>query len=744
MSGRTGFDIAISQVPCPQLPAPNRGCSRDFSSRSVVLQSPGYPGPYPGDTRCQYVIRAATTGAPELSLCQAQFTFDTFSVDSSDGCTKDRLEIGDQEPICGFINGIRTYEFLGELHVDFYSEGTGNNGRFRIDVVQRQCRTLNVPEGGELPPPVLPPQRQPSVLPAQSQLPLLPPNMPSLVLPPQTQLPTLPPQPRPPVLPPQPPSPMFSPQPSPPALQPMTHRSQYNLPLCCNKVYSGRLLFIVSPGFPFNNANVDVDCVYDIRPYSPNVCGLRIFFKLFWVGQADSYGGCSGGFLEIDGRRYCDCIIGLTVKSWFESGWNERRKILHYRQEGNVRNSGGFLLEVFQEECTGSSPWNRHDANNLTVLWAGRDYNISRSDGPGIGTYNMAEGMALEKHNTTVQHSASLVVGETDRQGTAYFSKVRNEEGETAYADSNTVDRSVKDRYQMYRDEKKYSHNNTSVDGSHTSVTDKSKHTTRKPNPETGNGRDVAIQNEYGVDSIQKEHGIITIRDHNYTINISDKNIDEINSVHKCSSCAERKQEGTFSDDINKPGDQNQDYNFFRGKTKAPFDYEKAKTHSNTKHCYNDSSPADNSNTSAIHLCPLDTTSFQKDLAANGGCKSCTEDCTSADRDADICTVVRRTQSSEHRGMLQVKSPARRNVVLPEVRAEEFWSLGQSVCGLWGFAQWLLQAKQYFWMLLPQLLCPIDSPSQGPSCEVLNQARGWIQSPRYPQAYPNNVRSCYR
>jgi hypothetical protein len=26
----------------------------------------------------------------------------------------------------------------------------------------------------------------------------------------------------------------------------------------------------------------------------------------------------------------------------------------------------------------------------------------------------------------------------------------------------------------------------------------------------------------------------------------------------------------------------------------------------------------------------------------------------------------------------------------------------------------------------------------------LNQARGWIQSPGYPQAYPNNARSCYR
>jgi len=705
VSGHKVFDVAIKQVPCPQLPAPNRECSRDFSSRSGVLQSPGYPGPYPGDIRCQYVIRAATPSAPELSLCQAQFTFDTFSVDSSDGCTKDRLEIGDQEPVCGFLNGIRTYEFLGELHVDFYSDGIGNDGGFQIGVVQRQCRTLNIPDGGELPPPVLTPQRQP------------------------------------PVLPPQPPSPLLPSQPPPPALQAMTHASQFHRPLCCNQLYSGRLLFIASPGFPFNNANDDVDCVYDIRPYSPNACGLRILFKLFWVGQVDGYGGCSGGFLEIDGRLYCDCIIGFTVVSSFDGWGNERRKILHYRQAGNVRNSGGFLLEIFQEDCTGWSPRNWHDDNNVTTRWDGKDYNISHYENDGIGAYNITDGIALEKHNNSDSYSRS----ETDGQRTAYFSKMRNGEGETVYADNNTVDRSVNDRRQMSMDEQNYSHTNTSVDESDTSVTGKSKHKTLKVNSDPSHGRDMAVHNKYDIDTVQKVHGITTDRDHNYTINNSDKNTENFNSMHNCSSCAERKHAGTyFSDDISKPGSQNQDYSVFRGKTQAPFDGEKDKSHNYTKHCYNNSTPTDNLNASAVQLCLLDAASFPQDLAANGGCQSCTADCTSGDRDADICAGVRRTQTSEHRGMLQFKSPARRNAVLSELLAGEFWSLRQGACGLWGFAQWFLQAKRYFWMLFPQLLCPIGSPSQSHSCQVLNQARGWIQSPRYPQAYPNNIRSCYR
>ena len=739
MSGHKGFDVAIEQVPCPQLPAPNWGCSRDFSSRSVVLQSPGYPGPYPGDTRCQYVIRAATTGAPGLSLCQAQFTFDTFSVDSSDGCTKDRLEIGDQEPVCGFLNGIRTYEFLGELHVDFYSDGIGNVGRFRIGVVQRQCRTLNVPDVGELPPPVLPPQRQSPALQPQTQPPLLQQNLASPLLTPQPQLQTLPPQLRPPLLPSQPPSPLFPSQPPPPALQPTTHTSPFHRPLCCNHVHSARLLYITSPGFPFNNANNDVDCVYDIRPYSPSACRLRILFKLFWVGEADGFGGCSGGFLEIDGRRYCDCIVGFRVVTLFDVWGSERRKILRYRQAGNVRNSGGFLLEILQEDCTGQSPRNWHDDNNVTDRWPGKDYNIFHYNNVGIGAYNMVDGITLEENKNSDPYSRN----KRDWQPTAYFSKARNREGETVYADSDTVDRSVNDRRQMYRDEQNYSHNTTSVDESNASVTDKSK--TWKLNPDSSDGRDMAVQNKYDIHTIQKVHGITTNRDHNHTINNSDKNIEKFNSVHKCSSCSEGKHVGTsFSDNINKPGSQNQDYNVFRGKTQAQFDAEKGNSHNKTKHCYNDSSPVDTSNASSVHLCLFDATSPPQDLVANGGCQSCTADCTSGDRDAGICEGVRSTQTSEHRGMLQFRSRARRNAVLSEVQAGGFWPLRQSVCGLRGFAQWFLQAKQYFWMLFPQLLCPIDSPPQSQNCQVLNQARGWIQSPRYPQAYPNNVRYCYR
>jgi hypothetical protein len=414
------------------------------------------------------------------------------------------------------------------------------------------------------------------------------------------------------------------------------------------------------------------------------------------------------------------------VVSSFEGWGNGRRKILRYRQEGNVGNSGGFFLEIFQEDCTGWSPRNWHDDGNVTVRWAGRDHNISSYGNVGFGAYSVADGIALDGHNNSVPYTNS----ETDWQHTAYFNKE-----ETVYADSNTVDQSVTDRRQMYMEEQKYIHYNTSVDESKTTVTDNNKHMTLQVNPDPSNGRDMAVQNNYGID------GITTAPDHKYVINNSDKNVDELNSVYKCSSCAERKHVGTnFSDDTNKPGNQNQDSSVFRGQTKAPFDGEKDKSHNDTKHCFNDSSHVDKSNASAVRLCLSDATSLPKDLAANGGCQSCTADCTTG----DICTGVRRTQTSERRGMLQVKPPARRNADLSELQAEGLWSLRQGACSVWSFAHWLLQAKQFLWMLLPQLLCPINSPSQSHSCQVLNQARGWFQSPRYPQPYPNNGRWCYR
>ena len=495
------------------------------------------------------------------------------------------------------------------------------------------------------------------------------------------------------------------------------------------------MFFIVSPGFPLGNANDDLDCIYQIQPYSPNVCRLRILFKLFWVGRADSYTGCSGGFLEIDGYQYCDCIIGFTVMSVFESVGNGRQKLLRYRQEGNAANSGGFLLEIFQEECTGGTPWSRHDVN-------------AREDNKtGTATYHLAE-----QNGYNDPYTRSQAVDEE-----TYFSKVRNKEVGTAYFDSNTADTSVTDRDQLHRDEQKYSHSKNSADELTVAVAGSDRSNKLQMNSDPSNRRDMAIQekhglgiiqkednndtvqNEHGLKTVQKEHDVYAVHYHNYTINNSDKQIDELNSVHKCSSCADEKDVNTyFSGDT-----QSQDYDVFRSKTKAPFDGGKDKAESNTFY-YNDNSAVSKSSASPVHSWDSNVTSFPNEMTADRVCESCRKDCTSAARDEQNCTVLTRNQPTADSGLSQSKSPEKRNVDFPEFQTDRFWSLRESACRVWGFAQWLLQVKRYFWALFPQLLCPIDSPSQSSNCQVLNQARGWIQSPGYPQSYPSNAKLCYR
>ena len=299
--GGKGFDLIIRQKSCPSLPAANPRCSGVFGSPTLVLQNPGLPGQY----RCEYVLRPAAR-VPQTSLCLAQFQFQQFNIQSSEGCAGDRLQVGDQDVLCGTLGGSRTYQFLGELHVNFFSGGAGTSGAFRIIVTQLGCTPLNLapnPHPVPTPPTIFPPVPTPPTI--------------------------FPPVPTPPTI--------FPPVPTPPTIFP-------TLPQCCSGVYQGQLMLVASPGFPFDNGNEQTDCTYEIRPYSGSACRLKIMFKLFWVGQE----GCG----EVDGRRYCGCKTGTVIRSGFLPG---RNKYLRYRRG---RNAGGFLLEIFQESC---ADWSRSD-----------------------------------------------------------------------------------------------------------------------------------------------------------------------------------------------------------------------------------------------------------------------------------------------------------------------------------------------------------------------------------------------
>ncbi|PSN45556.1 hypothetical protein C0J52_05768 [Blattella germanica] len=104
-------------------------------------------------------------------------------------------------------------------------------------------------------------------------------------------------------------------------------------------------------------------------------------------------------------------------------------------------------------------------------------------------------------------------------------------------------------------------------------------------------------------------------------------------------------------------------------------------------------------------------------------------------------SLVITTTTREKRNAFSPEVPAMYYYPSPNSGSDRLWFLGESSCRIWGFAQWLLQAKQYFWNSVPDLFCPVASQ---PRCQIFNQVLGWIQSSGYPQAYPSNSNTCYR
>lgn len=130
-------------------------------------------------------------------------------------------------------------------------------------------------------------------------------------------------------------------------------------PQCCGKVFNSPSFILTSPGFLELAPSSGFNCIYQIVPSSPTTCRLRFNFLHFWLGQEDVYYGCTGDFLEIDGRRICGCKDGLAIDSYFRDG----RKELWFSTRG--MQSKGFIIEVHQEDCIG--PRGRSLPEDVTI-----------------------------------------------------------------------------------------------------------------------------------------------------------------------------------------------------------------------------------------------------------------------------------------------------------------------------------------------------------------------------------------
>jgi len=156
---RDPFNVTIRQVVCdgrrvwnenekPETDGPvamkqtsNCGNGKTIRKREFLLQSPGYPFPYPSDVDCSTVVVSVNS-----NICSLEMRFDEFSVEPSgvlDECANDFLLIEDplapSTKYCGSFTGIRLIEMTTVKKFTFHSNPNVTYGGYSIFVKQIPC-----------------------------------------------------------------------------------------------------------------------------------------------------------------------------------------------------------------------------------------------------------------------------------------------------------------------------------------------------------------------------------------------------------------------------------------------------------------------------------------------------------------------------------------------------------------------------------------------------------------------------
>jgi hypothetical protein len=443
--------------------------------------------------------------------------------------------------------------------------------------------------------------------------------------------------------------------------------------------------------------------------------------------------------------------------SFFDGTGDGRQKVLTYRKDAGVGDSGGFLLEVFQEDCTGRSPRSRQDNSNEEIIQNRQHYknipyyydvDIGRSDAagghvPGQGNFNSSCPDISQDKGTNRSHDT-------------YFNKQSTEEEHDHSASdipceiSNAMKKSgvytCDHRDTIYRNKPEYSRKqNSDLQESNSSATDNGKENIQHhlnlniPHEDRTN-----IYINSGIYTLNKYHSSLPQEDR--TMNNSDKQFYESNFLHKSKSFADESNVSSVNTErklgnyMPMPVHQNNHYDILRAITNTSSISDKDTSENITKYCEDIDSDEGRQNSSAFsNMRNIELTSTMNMTGKSNF---------TLNRSKSVQTTASQ-QKGNHTatdsGLLQgLTARDRRNVVYSQFTTDRLWSTGESGCRVWGFAQWLLRVKQYFWKKIPQLLCPLLPPFPGQRCQVFGQATGRIQSPGHPQAYPNNLRLCYR
>ncbi|XP_055598416.1 CUB and sushi domain-containing protein 1 [Uranotaenia lowii] len=117
-------------------------CGGVFKRLQNEIASPGYPGNYDNNLRCEYTFKS-----PYVCNSQYHVQFLDFALEHSRDCYKDRLVIGNEEELCGTVLGSKRYNSTnGILKVKFVTDGWKAERGFRIIVTRQPCEDNEVAE----------------------------------------------------------------------------------------------------------------------------------------------------------------------------------------------------------------------------------------------------------------------------------------------------------------------------------------------------------------------------------------------------------------------------------------------------------------------------------------------------------------------------------------------------------------------------------------------------------------------
>lgn len=113
----------------------SESCGGTFRDRQKIIESPNYPNNYLPNLKCHYIFYS-----PYVCKNEFHIQFLDFALETSPGCPKDRLKIGDAEILCGKVIGIMKYKSNnGVLRITFSTDDANEATGFKLLVTRLPC-----------------------------------------------------------------------------------------------------------------------------------------------------------------------------------------------------------------------------------------------------------------------------------------------------------------------------------------------------------------------------------------------------------------------------------------------------------------------------------------------------------------------------------------------------------------------------------------------------------------------------